>query len=65
MALRQIRKLQRTTDLLIARAPFQRLVKEITVNVARNSGSDIRYQVNALSALQVNSINWIVLNDND
>ena len=30
VALRQIRKYQKTTDLLIRKAPFQRLVKEIT-----------------------------------
>jgi len=60
VALRQIRKLQRTTDLLIARAPFQRLVKEITMSVSRNTGSDIRYQVNALSALQEASEAFLV-----
>jgi histone H3 len=51
VALRQIRKLQRTTDLLIPRLPFQRLVRAVTVEVAPNS--QLRYQVDALSALQV------------
>ena len=48
VALRDIRKYQRNTDLLIRRLPFQRLVQEI----AQNYKEDIRFQSTALLALQ-------------
>lgn len=47
-ALREIRAYQRSTNLLIARLPFQRLVREIT-NEFR---TDLRFQSTALLALQ-------------
>jgi histone H3 len=46
--LRDIRKYQRNTNLLIRRLPFQRLVREI----AQNYKEDIRFQSTALLALQ-------------
>ncbi|RWS30899.1 histone H3 variant-like protein [Leptotrombidium deliense] len=49
VALREIRRYQKTTDLLIARAPFQRLIREITQEL---SVEGIRYQTAALIALQ-------------
>lgn len=51
-ALQEIRRLQRTVNLLIPRAPFQRLVREIALNVL-NKGEDLRFQSVAISALQV------------
>jgi histone H3 len=48
VALREIRKYQKTTDLLIRRLPFQRLVREI----AQDFKSDLRFQSPALMALQ-------------
>ncbi|KAI3656429.1 hypothetical protein MP638_001411 [Amoeboaphelidium occidentale] len=48
VALREIRKYQRTTELLIRKLPFQRLIKEI----AQNFKSDLRFQSSALLALQ-------------
>lgn len=48
VALREIRKYQRSTDLLIRKLPFQRLVKEI----ARDFKGDLRFQHSALLALQ-------------
>ncbi|KHN85773.1 Histone H3 [Toxocara canis] len=51
-ALQQIRKLQRTTELLMPRAPFMRLVREIARQVAPNH-NDLRFQSAAISALQV------------
>eukprot|EP00826_Nyctotherus_ovalis_P021198 TRINITY_DN167_c0_g1_i7.p2 TRINITY_DN167_c0_g1~~TRINITY_DN167_c0_g1_i7.p2 ORF type:complete len:134 (+),score=16.69 TRINITY_DN167_c0_g1_i7:136-537(+) len=48
VALREIRKLQKSTDLLISRLPFQRLVKE----VAWNWKNDVRFQAQAVLALQ-------------
>ena len=48
LALREIRKFQKTTDLLIRKLPFQRLVRE----VATNYKSDLRFQSQAILALQ-------------
>ena len=49
VALREIRKLQKRTDLLIPRNPFLRLVKEIAMDY---SAEQLRFQSAALSALQ-------------
>ena len=38
VALRQIRKYQRSTDLLIAKLPFRRLVREIATNIDNKKG---------------------------
>ncbi|XP_057456225.1 histone H3.2-like [Lotus japonicus] len=48
VALREIRKYQKSTDLLIPKLPFQRLVKEI----AQNFKADLRFQSSAVWALQ-------------
>ncbi|XP_074066015.1 histone H3-like centromeric protein A isoform X2 [Macrotis lagotis] len=48
--LREIRKLQKSTDLLIRRAPFGRLVREICLRYTR--GVDFCWQAQALLALQ-------------
>jgi len=48
VALREIRRYQRSTDLLIRRLPFQRLVKEIAQRVI---GPHIRFQSQAILAL--------------
>jgi histone H3 len=50
VAARKIRKFQKTTDLLIRKAPFQCLVREIIEQVSRKS--DLRMQSTALLALQ-------------
>lgn len=47
-ALREIRKYQKSTDLIIRRAPFLRLVKE----VAQNIMGDIRFQHSSITAIQ-------------
>ena len=47
-ACRDIRKYQRTTNLLIKKLPFQRLVREI----AQDYKHDLRFQASALEALQ-------------
>ncbi|KAK9817654.1 hypothetical protein WJX72_000235 [[Myrmecia] bisecta] len=49
VALREIRQYQKSTELLIRKAPFQRLVREITANV---STSATRWQLNAVLAIQ-------------
>ena len=48
VALREIRRYQRSTDLLIRKAPFRRLVMEI----AQDMRNDIRFQSLAVLALQ-------------
>ena len=48
VALREIRKFQKSTELLCRKLPFQRLVREI----ARNYGEDLRFQGLAVLALQ-------------
>ena len=48
VALREIRKYQKGTDLLMRKAPFQRLVREIACGIK----SDLRMQSTALLALQ-------------
>ncbi|KIH45993.1 core histone H2A/H2B/H3/H4 [Ancylostoma duodenale] len=52
-ALRDIRHLQRTTELLIPRLSFQRVVREITNKIcAKREIDDLRWQSNGLLALQ-------------
>ncbi len=46
--MREIRKFQKTTDLLIRKLPFQRLVREI----AQEYKGDLRFQSQAVLALQ-------------
>jgi histone H3/H4 len=48
VALREIRKYQKSTDLLIRKLPFQRIVKDI----AHEQKNDVRFQSSALMALQ-------------
>jgi len=48
VALREIRQYQRSTDLLIRKLPFQRLVREI----AQDFKSDLRFQSSVIGALQ-------------
>ncbi|KAF8430659.1 histone H3 [Terfezia claveryi] len=48
VALREIRRYQKSTELLIRKLPFQRLVREI----AQDFKSDLRFQSSAIGALQ-------------
>ncbi|XP_074360421.1 histone H3.3-like [Apium graveolens] len=56
VALREIRKYQKTTQLLILKLPFQRLVREI----AQGIKSDLRFQSHAVLALQEASEAYLV-----
>ena len=47
-ALKEIRKYQKSTDLLIRKLPFQRLVRELSQHFI----NDMRFQSSALLALQ-------------
>ena len=53
VALREIRRYQKSTELLIRKLPFQRLVREI----AQDFKTDLRFQSAAIGALQVK---WLV-----
>ncbi|KAF2637737.1 histone-fold-containing protein [Massarina eburnea CBS 473.64] len=50
LALKEIRRYQKTTELLLLKAPFQRLVREICANVTDSAD---RWQSMAIEALQV------------
>merc|ERR1712063_179425 len=56
VALREIRRYQKSTDLLIRKLPFQRLVREI----AQDYKSDLRFQSSAVAALQEASEAYLV-----
>ena len=56
VALRQIRRYQKSTELLIRKLPFQRLVREI----AQDFKTDVRFQSSALMALQEASEAYLV-----
>eukprot|EP00761_Pharyngomonas_kirbyi_P010770 gb/GECH01010793.1/.p1 GENE.gb/GECH01010793.1/~~gb/GECH01010793.1/.p1 ORF type:complete len:136 (+),score=30.54 gb/GECH01010793.1/:1-408(+) len=56
VALREIRKYQKSTELLIRKLPFQRLVREI----AQDYKSDLRFQTTAVLALQEASEAYLV-----
>ncbi len=56
VAMREIRRYQKTTDLLLKKAPFQRLVRE----VAQDFKTDLRFQSSAVMALQEASEAYLV-----
>ena len=56
VALREIRRYQKSTDLLIRKLPFQRLVREI----AQDFKTDLRFQGSAILALQEASEAYLV-----
>jgi len=56
VALRDIRRYQKSTELLIRKLPFQRLVKEI----AYNFKTELRFQASAISALQESAEAYLV-----
>ena len=56
VALREIRRYQKSTELLIRKVPFQRLVREI----AQDFKTDLRFQSTAILALQEASEAYLV-----
>lgn len=56
VALKEIRRYQKTTELLIRHAPFQRLVREISTKFK----NDFRFQSGAMTALQEASEAYII-----
>ncbi|GAA5987442.1 hypothetical protein JCM10908_001954 [Rhodotorula pacifica] len=58
VALREIRKYQKSTELLIRRLPFQRLCREIALSFKDDGG--FRWQGSALQALQEAAEHYLV-----
>ena len=56
VALREIRRYQKSTDLLLRKAPFQRLVREIMQDMK----SDLRCQSTAILALQEAAESYLI-----
>jgi histone H3 len=56
VALREIRKHQKGTELLMRRAPFRRLVREVT----QDFRTDARFTENSLSALQEAAESYLI-----
>ena len=63
VALKEIRRYQRSTELLIRKLPFQRLVREITADrdvVPPHMAGKIKFQSAAISALQESAEAYLV-----
>jgi histone H3 len=58
-ALLEIRHYQKQVGFLIPKLPFQRLVREVTMNVGR-VGASLRFQSSAILALQEASEAYLV-----
>jgi len=56
VALRQIAKMQKSTDLLLRKAPFQRLVRE----VATSQKEGLRFAASAIAAIQEATESYVV-----
>ncbi|KAJ3219295.1 centromeric DNA-binding histone H3-like protein cse4 [Dinochytrium kinnereticum] len=64
VALREIRRYQKSTDLLLRKLPFSRLVREVTQEIAGverySSSTSLRWQGHALLALQEAAESFLV-----
>ena len=56
VALRQVKKYQKSTELLLRKLPFQRLVRE----TAEEFKADLRFQSSAIAALQESAEAYLV-----
>lgn len=52
MALREIRRYQQSTDLLLLKLPFARLVREVAQDILPQGSQEFRWQSQAIMALQ-------------
>lgn len=61
-ALREIKKYQKSTELLLRKLPFQRLVRELAhdVQIFRNLDYELRFQSTAILALQEAAESYLV-----
>ena len=53
LALKEINRYQHSTNLLMQKLPFQRLVREVTMALTKNIIEGVRFQPAAIEALQV------------
>eukprot|EP00695_Tsukubamonas_globosa_P001336 TRINITY_DN2341_c0_g1_i1.p1 TRINITY_DN2341_c0_g1~~TRINITY_DN2341_c0_g1_i1.p1 ORF type:complete len:163 (-),score=61.25 TRINITY_DN2341_c0_g1_i1:102-527(-) len=60
VALREIRRYQKSTELLIRKAPFQRLVRELAQETPSAPKAELRFQSSAVAALQEASEAYLV-----
>ena len=60
VALREIRKYQKSTELLLRKSPFQRLVREIAQDIPNKKHDDMRFQSTAVLATQEASEAYLV-----
>ena len=61
IALKEIRQYQKSTDLLLQKLPFQRLVREIAESICRENNTHMkRFQSTAILALQEASEAYLV-----
>ena len=60
MALREIRRYQKSTDLLIRKLPFQRLVREIDQNISGGPDNVHKWQSTAVLALHEASEHFLI-----
>jgi len=60
LALREIRRYQRSTDLLLLKLPFSRLVREIALNLSLPGMETLRWQSQAIQALQESAEAFLV-----
>ena len=56
VALRQVKRLQKSTELLVAKAPFSRLVREI----AESHKAGLRFQSSAVAAIQEATESFVI-----
>ena len=59
VALREIKKYQNSVNTLLRKAPFQRLVRELSLSHDGGRGQ-VRWQASALAALQEETENYVV-----
>ena len=61
-ALREIRKYQKSTELLLRKAPFQRLIRSVCADIREKLGGDKQYRIQGLcvTALQEASEAYLV-----
>ncbi|KIW09306.1 histone H3-like centromeric protein cnp1 [Verruconis gallopava] len=60
VALKEIRRYQRSTDLLMRKLPFARLVREIAMELTQSEDTILRWQSQAIQALQEASEAFLV-----
>ncbi len=60
VALREIRKFQKSTNLLFPKAPFRRLVRELSQDYEISRIQSLRYQDSALTAIQEAAESFII-----